>query len=70
MAETVWHDLEARFEITAEMFADKSHALPQGFMWYVQFDTCAVTPWNGVMIKPGAVQFKRSDGWPMTTTGS
>ena len=67
----VWHDLEAHFQITAEMFADKSHGLPPGFMWYVQFETCSITPWNGVMVKPGAVTFKRTrEKCLMTTTVS
>lgn len=66
----VWHDLEVHFDITAEMFVDKSHNLPEGFMWYLHFDTCTVTPWNGVMVKSEAVTFKRSGEWLMITTGS
>jgi hypothetical protein len=57
----VWHDLEAHFEITAEMLAGKPHGLPSGFMWYIQFDTCSITPWNGIMVKPTAVKFNSGE---------
>lgn len=66
----VWHDLEAHFEVSADMFVDKSHGLPSGFLWYIHFDTCSVTPWNGVMIKPDAVQFKRGEECHTITAGS